>query len=214
MPRIKPDERSAAASAALDTRARILAAAERLLRADGSAEFSMRQLAAEAGLSFATPFNQFGSKTAIMQALSAQRIALMERRLLATRPPGDAADRILAAVHIAAEVLLEEPGVNRAVIGSLGSPAPEPGRVAEHSGALWAAALGDGDGLAADLRPVAGRHLPTQLALGFRGCLSFWVAGEIEDAQLPRSARQVAAGQLLGFVPSARRLALLAAIED
>ena len=48
----------------------MLDAAERLLR-DGNAEFSMRDLAAEAGVSFATPFNQFGSKPAIMQALSA-----------------------------------------------------------------------------------------------------------------------------------------------
>jgi AcrR family transcriptional regulator len=53
------------------TRERVLDAAERLL-AQGSAGFSMRELADEAGVSFATPFNQFGSKAAIMLALSAR----------------------------------------------------------------------------------------------------------------------------------------------
>ena len=43
------------------TRERVLAAAERLL-ADNRHEFSMRELAADAGVSFATPFNLFGSK--------------------------------------------------------------------------------------------------------------------------------------------------------
>lgn len=37
-------------------RNRVIDAAERLLR-DGKAEFSMRDLATEAGVSFATPFN-------------------------------------------------------------------------------------------------------------------------------------------------------------
>ena len=46
-------------------RERVLDAAERLL-ARGGAGFSMRDLAEEAGVSFATPFNQFGAKGAIM----------------------------------------------------------------------------------------------------------------------------------------------------
>ncbi len=50
------------------TRERVLDAAERLL-ANGSAAFSMRELAEEAEVSFATPFNQLGSKAAIMLAL-------------------------------------------------------------------------------------------------------------------------------------------------
>ena len=54
-------------------RARILDAAEHLMR-QGKADFSMRDLASEAGVSFATPFNHFGSKAGIMQALSGRRI--------------------------------------------------------------------------------------------------------------------------------------------
>jgi AcrR family transcriptional regulator len=188
-----------------DTRVRVLDAAERLLRAGGAAEFSMRDLAAEAGLSFATPFNQFGSKTGIMQALSARRIDAMEERFARAAPAGDVADRVLAAVDIAVSVLLEEPTVSRRVIGSLGSPTEEPGRTAERSHALWTSALGKLDGILPALVEVAAASLAYQLALGFRGCLSFWVAGEIADADLPIRARGIAAALLFGFVNPARR---------
>lgn len=190
------------------TRQRVLEAAERLLR-EGSAEFSMRELAAEAGVSFATPFNQFGSKSGIMQALSAQRIEAMVARLTAAAPAGDAAARVLAAVDIAAAVMLAEPAVSRAVMGSLGAPGPEPLRVSGRSRALWALALGDGDGLASPPADLACRILPDQLAVAFRGVLSFWTAGEIDDAALPLRARVAAACMLLGFVEGARRDALL-----
>jgi AcrR family transcriptional regulator len=86
----------------------------------------MRDLAAEAGVSFATPFNQFGSKHAIMQALSARRIDIMEARYVAARPSGDAMRRVLLAVDTATAVMLEEPHVNRAVMGGLAPAAPFP----------------------------------------------------------------------------------------
>ncbi|WP_372054123.1 TetR/AcrR family transcriptional regulator [Tistrella mobilis] len=191
----------------MSTRARILAAAERLL-GTGRPEFSMRELAAEAGVSFATPFNQFGSKLAIMHALSQALIAEMRGRVAAGPKPTDAALRVLAAVAITAEVMLEQPAVNRAVMGALGAPGAEPGAVLAASRALWAAAIGDGAGLAAPA--YAATILPDQLAFGFRGVLSFWTAGELTDADLPVQARKAAAVALLGFVVPERRDALMA----
>src|ERR1700742_989088 len=96
-------------------RQRVIEAAERLLR-DGKAEFSMRDLAAEAGVSFATPFNQFGSKAAIMHAISARRVELMDMRFRAAASPGDVVARVLLAAETAASVMLEEPVVNRSVM--------------------------------------------------------------------------------------------------
>ncbi|WP_068080807.1 TetR/AcrR family transcriptional regulator [Novosphingobium rosa] len=171
----------------------IIDAAERLLR-QGKAEFSMRDLAAEAQVSFATPFNHFGSKAAIMQALSARRIDEMQARYLAARPDGDAHARVLAAIAIAAGVMLEEARVNRVVMGWLGTPVTVPGPL-EQSSALWALALGDGDGLSAD----RAQQLPRQLAFGFRGVLSFWTAGELPDEELAPQAQAVAATVLRGF---------------
>lgn len=190
-------------------RGRVTAAAERLLR-KGGAEFSMRELAAEAGVSFATPFNQFGSKAAIMHALSAQRIAAMADRFARAAPGGDAADRVRVAVDIAADEMLAEPEVNRAVIGTLGAPGGAPGQAHAQSRALWARALGRCDGFRPELVDLARSALPDQLAVAFRGVLSFWTAGEIPDAGLAPRARAAAAAALLGFVEVARREAVLA----
>ncbi|WP_034160819.1 TetR/AcrR family transcriptional regulator [Sphingomonas sp. ERG5] len=180
-------------------RQRVIDAAERLLRT-GNADFSMRDLAAEAGVSFATPFNQFGSKAAIMQALSGRRIDLMQARYSAARPAGDAADRVLLAVDIAATVMLEEPEVNRAVMGWLGAPGPAPGQIWARSTALWALALGAGDNLLAARREQALHCLPGQLAFAFRGVLSFWTAGELPDEALATNAREIAGTLLSGFI--------------
>lgn len=172
-------------------RRRVLDAAERLLR-EGKAGFSMRELAAEAGVSFATPFNRFGSKAAIMHALSARRIDTMAERLAAATKPADLAGRVLLAVDTAVAVMLAEPAVNRAVMGWIGTAGATPGEALARSAALWALALG-AEGEAAT--PVA---LPRQLALAFRGALSFWTAGELPDDALGPHARAVAATLLRG----------------
>lgn len=179
-------------------RQRVIDAAERLLRKD-KADFSMRDLAAEAGVSFATPFNQFGSKAAIMLALSDRRIDLMEARYAAARPSGDALSCVLLAVNTAAAVMLEEPRVNRAVMGWLGTGSPVPGSVLVRSTGLWTLALGAGEGLIAARREQALRCLPGQLAFAFRGVLSFWTAGELPDEALATSAGEMASTLLLGF---------------
>ncbi len=195
------------------SREKVLDAAERLLRADPGATFSMRDLAAEAGVSFATPFNQYGGKAAIARALSARRIAQMADRLHAARPAGDAVQRTLAAVRIAVDLLLQEPEVNRAMMGALGAWSGTPGAVGAQSRSLWSAALVGFDGIDAGLVAAARLRLPAQLALVFRGCLSFWVGGEIADQELHATAEGAASVALAGFVGSARRDALLAGTD-
>ena len=159
----------------------------------------MRDLAADAGVSFATPFNQFGSKAAIMHALSGRRIDQMEARYAAVPTPDNVLARVLLAVDTAVAVMLEEPGVNRAVMGWLGATGPVPGQVLVRSTGLWALALGTGEGLIASRREQALRCLPTQLAFAFRGVLSFWTAGELPDETLGATARETASALLLGF---------------
>jgi AcrR family transcriptional regulator len=211
MPKNKPT----ALPAIETTRARVLAAAERLLAMDG-ADFSMRELAAAAELSFATPFNHFGSKVAIMQGLSAERIDRMTTRFAQSAPAGDVVTRVLSAMDIAAAVMLEAPAVNRAVMGALGAPTQESGDVSARSRALWSIALGNGEGLEPSMAKLACAILPEQLALAFRGVLSFWTAGEIADSLLKKRARVAAMALLLGFLPErekAKLLRLLRAVE-
>jgi AcrR family transcriptional regulator len=195
------------------TRDRVLDAAERLL-AQGSAGFSMRDLAEEAGVSFATPFNQFGNKSAIMLALSARRITLMHERFGQTTLPPGAVARVLAAVDIASAVMLDAPAVNRAVMGAISAPGDITGAVSSLSSALWAEALRHGDGLAAPTRSLAVTVLPDLLAVAFRGALSFWTAGEVTDQALTRHARLSASAILLGFAEPGDRAMLLSGLDN
>lgn len=197
MIRDKPERSGGARGEAVHQR--VLDAAERLLR-DGRADFSMRDLAAAAGVSFATPFNRFGNKTALMHALSERRIDRMVTRFAAASPPADAAGRVLLAIDVAVAVMLEEPDVNRAVMGWIGTAGPAPGGALARSTALWTLALDTGAGLAATRRAQALRCLPGQLALAFRGALSFWTAGEMPDDALGPNAHAVAGSLLHGFV--------------
>ncbi|MBW4330190.1 TetR/AcrR family transcriptional regulator [Stakelama sp. CBK3Z-3] len=177
-------------------RRRVLDAAEHLLR-QGKAGFSMRELATQAGVSFATPFNQFGSKAAIMHALSKRRIDTMASRFTAAPALRDTRSRVLLAIDIAVAVMIEEPEVNRAVMSWVGTEGP--GQVLAHSTTLWTLALGDGEGLIEVLREEALRCLPRQLAFVFRGVLSFWTAGELADDALAANAREAGQTLLLGF---------------
>jgi AcrR family transcriptional regulator len=203
MARIKTPS-GATASRGEPVRQRVIDAAERLLR-EGKAEFSMRELASEAGVSFATPFNQFGSKAAIMHALAERRIELMAKRFSGQPPLPSAVDRVLLAIRIAAEGMLEEPVVNRAVMGWIGTASPTPGRALELSTGLWRLALGDGSGLAATRKDEALSILPRQLAFAFRGTLSFWTAGELADEALVVNAQEVASSLLQGFADNPQR---------
>jgi AcrR family transcriptional regulator len=198
----------------LQARDLVLDAAERLLRKSATAEFSMRELASEAGVGFATPFNHFGSKTAIMQALSSRLIERMARRFGEDAPRGDAIDRVLAMGRIAVAALLEQPDVNKAVVGSLGLAGPVPSSVRPQSEAIWLLALDDMSGLGDPTRARAEATLPQQLAFMFRGCVSFWIAGELSDDQLPRAFEAGASTLLLAFADDKRRAHLLKRIAQ
>lgn len=170
-------------------RQRVLDAAERLLRS-GKPEFSMRDLATQAGVSFATPFNHFGSKAGIMHALSSRRTETMAARFADATRPSDMADRVRLAVATAVAVMLEEPDVNRAVMGWIGTAGPARSDALTRSAAFWALALRPEDDETAQPHQQAG--LPEQLALAFRGALSFWTAGELSDEALGPTAIAIA----------------------
>lgn len=171
-------------------RQRVLDAAERLLR-DGKPEFSMRELAGEAGVSFATPFNQFGSKAGIMHALSGRRMEAMAARYAAAPHSADVAGRVRRAIEVAVSVMLDEPAVNRAVMGAIGAAGPVQADALARSTAFWAVALeGQQDRRAP--READKNELSRQLAFAFRGILSFWSAGELSDAELGPAALKIA----------------------
>ena len=174
----------------------------------------MRELAEEAGVSFATPFNQFGSKAAIMLALTMRRVASMREQFAQAARPDTATARVLLAVDIGASVMLAAPAANRASLAVIGAPSDEPSDVASLSAALWAEALGDGKGLLPATRPLALAILPSQIAMALRGVVSFWTAGEIPDRLLKKCIRTAAATVLLGFASRDDRAHLISVLED
>jgi AcrR family transcriptional regulator len=192
----------------------VLDAAEQLLRKSATAEFSMRALAVEAGVGFATPFNHFGNKNAIMQALSSRLIERMASRFSERASAGDAIDRVLAMGQISVGLLLEQPNVYKVVVGSLGVVSPVPSAVRKQSEGLWLLALGDFAGIAAEAIDVARAVLSQQLAFAFRGCLSFWIADELDDALLASAFETGASVTLLGFADPERRPYLLERITE
>lgn len=192
----------------------VLDAAERLLQASPNAEFSMRALAVEAGVGFATPFNHFGSKNAIMQALSSRLIERMATRFRDEAPRGDAIDRLLMMGRISVALLLEKPTVHKAVVGSLGVASPDPSSVHQHSGKLWSLALDNFSGIATDMKEIAQTILAEQLAFHFRGCVSFWIAGELQDEELGSAFEAGACALLLGFANPRRRSYLIGRIKS
>ena len=191
----------------------VLDAAKRLLQRSPSAEFSMRALAAEAGVGFATPFNHFGNKNAIMQALSARLIESMSLRFEQETPGGDAVDRVLAMGKISVATLLEQPDVSKAVVGSLGVVNPSHSVVRPNSEGLWLRALGDFSGLDLASRDLGRALLPQQLAFTFRGCVSFWIAGELSNDMFSQAFQAGALTVLLGFVDPAHRGVVLTRIN-
>lgn len=192
----------------------VLDAAERLLRKNVSADFSMRELATEAGVGFATPFNHFGSKNAIMQALSSRLIERMTARFREKVPRGDAIDRVLAMGRISVALLLEQPEISKAVVGSLGLAGPVPSSVRPQSEAIWSLALDDLKGIEATITSQAREVLPQQLAFMFRGCLSFWIAGELDDDQFRVAFEAGALTLLLGFADRERKIQILDKIDS
>ncbi|MGC4033086.1 MAG: TetR/AcrR family transcriptional regulator [Tepidisphaeraceae bacterium] len=124
----------------------VLDAAERLLKSSSTADFSMRALAAEAGVGFATPFNHFKSKTEIMRAISSRLIDRMSASFLAKREGGDLIDRAMAMCDVTVNLILKQPDVHRAVIGSLGIASDTPSAAMLRSKSLWGMVLNETEG--------------------------------------------------------------------
>lgn len=178
----------------------ILDAAEQLIRDRRGGNFSMRALAEAAGVGFTTPFNHFGSKNAIVLSLAHRVIARVEERFSALRVTGDAIDRIFEMSKVGMMVILEEPDISRQVISALGVLDSSNGHVRARSQKLWQIAIGEGEGILPKFRPLAKSMLADQLALSFRGCLSFWISGEIKETDLLTAMNSAAALLLMGIV--------------
>ena len=164
---------------------KILNAAEMLLRENENIDFSMRELAKKAEVSFATPFNYFGDKNSILQELSSRLINEMKNCFNKKDKHNDSISNLIAMGEIAIEVLLKNPILNKFIIGSLNIPRKESLNIKEDSEHLWKAALENTDELKGGDRLK--KELSSQIALCFRGNITFWCTGDIKDEELKDS---------------------------
>ncbi len=172
-------------------RHRILDTAERLIRETGGTDFSMRKLVAEAHVSFATPFNLFGSKEGLLYALLARSLDRITQRGL-TFSAQDPCCHVIEAAENAVRSFLDDPVFLRPlyqVLLSVSHPVHRPVFM-ERTLSYWKTAA-----LSVPFRQ--GRSDPTlqdamadALMAHFIGLLELWVHRDLDDAQfLEKSIR-------------------------
>lgn len=164
------------------TSARVLDAVESLVKDRGDVSFSVRELAARAGVSPTTPFNHFGSKCGLLDALVRRSLEELSEGLTQARARSPL-DRVFQIAEGATSFYLARERVYRPIYRELlgGEIGPSSESLAFAVG-LWREAL--------DAAVEAG-HVPsarsieilaTQLELNWLGTLLAWVAGTL-DAQ-------------------------------
>lgn len=98
-------------------RERIVAAAATLIRALGPGRLTVAAIAARAGVSPATIYNLFGTKSAVLAQVFEQDMAQFEIKL-AKQPSRDGIDRILRSVKLAASLYEADPAFYKALVYS------------------------------------------------------------------------------------------------
>ncbi|MEM7276011.1 MAG: TetR/AcrR family transcriptional regulator [Actinomycetota bacterium] len=184
-----------------ERRARIRAAAERLIRQRGDTDFSMRELAAGAGVAFATPFNLFGSKEGLLASTLAHRVWPRQESLAIVPADETATDPIANVVRFATAAFAtytEDEALFRPLLHAvIAQQTPADGRPQETATDLWVRCLAPAR--EAGLLPPAERgdaQLERACHLAFRGALLGWVRGEM-TAEVARDDMVFAVGAMV-----------------
>jgi AcrR family transcriptional regulator len=185
-------------------RRRVLAAATAYLAEHGSADLSMRRLADAAGVSVTTVYNLVGGREELLEALSLDVLARLDRAL-ADGGPDDPLQHAWSIVAALTRVVVEEvpPALVAAVL--------DDERLATTVWARWHGA----DALAADFRrlAVAGEldrslsssRLAGHALVGLTRYLRWWAHGVVDDRQFEAGgAYSLDVALLAGATPALR----------
>lgn len=194
-----------------ERRVRILDATEALIRETGNTDFTVAALAERAVLSGPTPYNLFGSKSAILYALlnrSLDPVIAGETRIGTERDP---IARVLAAAHLGVDAFVGDPGFYRPLYQFLlgvGDAVQRP-EFLERALQFWRhslSALVESGQL-----PLAngGDGLARMLVMNFMAALEFWVHNELDHEQFRAQVLYGTAMLLLGFASDRQRATLL-----
>lgn len=197
------------------TRATILDAAESLMTDNENDDFSMRDLAAEAQMAVTTVFAHFGSKAGVFRGLIDRLLDKIERNFDRRAINADrTVARVFAMAEAGLDVIIEAPGFNQRILGSLLMVGEDRVYVElqHQTNYLWIKAIGNGGELAADTREVAVLRLPEQMTVSFRGALALWIAEGLTEAEFRSLLLRSVTLNLLGFVSAQERDRLISAL--
>ena len=179
-------------------RRQIIQAARDLIRETGNGGLSMRRLAARAGVSYATPYNLFGSKRAIVMAVLQDVRDSQDR--FSHLSIVDPVERIFSALDMSVEFYAGDPVLYRTAWSAVfdTSDGVRCESINPKRDAFWRGLI---DGMAragaihADINPDL---LHCQLEYLLRSVMFDWVARDISPTQLGAMARHGFALVLLG----------------
>ncbi len=164
---------------------RILAAAAELLAEGGAEALTMRELASAAGLSEATPYNLFGSKAGVVEALfQAEMTTIVARSFEHT--PSDPIERLFVSTEMLAETWASESGVFRELIRCARESGADLARFSELPTSLLRAGLTDARAAGAITDAVPLADVARHVFLSNQGAYEPWISGQTDDATLRR----------------------------
>jgi AcrR family transcriptional regulator len=196
-----------------ERRARIVGAAEALMREVGADDISVKMIAERADVSAATIYNLFGAKGAVLEKVYARDFETFATKVAAAGAPR-ALDQLFESIRIAADLYRSDPAFYRGM--SIRDPRAEPElvisvqRPRQAFGAeLLARAVKEGD-----LVPEARIDLVSlaMMQLG-GGAFGAWVADLIGVDELERQTSYGHARLLLSVATPAGRARLQARID-
>ncbi len=197
-----------------DRRRRLMDAAHDLLREVGGETVTVQAIAERAGVSAATAYNLFGTKTAILAGVYDQDLERFEARV-AQADCSDGVERIFRAMEIAADLYRRDPGFYRGMMtdGLAGRDGAFAAAIRRPRVRFWRrmveAAVAEG-GLRPDTDVEA---LGAMLVHVVGGGLADWAGGAISVDRLEAESLFGFAALLIGFASDDARGPLRTRLE-
>jgi AcrR family transcriptional regulator len=194
-------------------RARIIEAANDLMREVGADDISVKMIAERADVSAATIYNLFGAKGAVLEKVYERDFTAFAAKVAASRAKS-ALDAMFASIRIAADLYRSDPSFYRGM--SIRDPRAEPElviSVQKPRQAFWQAllarAVAEGDLVPETRTDLLGTAM---MQLG-GGAFGAWVADLVSIDEMERQTCYGQARLLLGVATEAGRARLQARID-
>ena len=200
-------------------RQQVLAAAEAFIRRDGTVDFSMKDLARDAEVSFATPFNLFGKKEDILAALFNRRVSEHASRNSERNATGEGQaqglENLLYVALDSCDGYLCDAELFRPLAQSFRMHrTPQLTAISNSAQAIWKDALQSCQDEKIVAEDINLDELSRRLHISFRVAFGMWASSELTDAEFRQQALYGAVSCLLPNTTPTGRQKLTTLIES